>query len=70
MAAELFVVYLKVRHRATQLTPPAVTTQDLRDSGSPLGGAAVYGRERWLVFRIGLSRRGQIVMLKICSAAR
>ena len=29
MAAELPVVYLKIRHRATGLTPPAVATQDL-----------------------------------------
>ena len=29
MAAELPVVHLKIRHRATGLTPPAVATQDL-----------------------------------------
>ena len=29
MAAELSVVQLKIRHRATRLTPPAVATQDL-----------------------------------------
>src|ERR1019366_7137510 len=29
MAAELPVVHLKIRHRATGLTPPAITTQDL-----------------------------------------
>ena len=29
MAAELPVVYLKIRHRTTGLTPPAVATQDL-----------------------------------------
>jgi hypothetical protein len=29
MAAELPVVYLKIRHRATGLTPPTVTIQDL-----------------------------------------
>src|ERR1019366_5767153 len=29
MAAELPVVYLKLRHRATGLTPPSVATQDM-----------------------------------------
>lgn len=29
MTAELPVVHLKIRHRATRLTPPAVATQDL-----------------------------------------
>jgi len=29
MAAEFSVVHLKIRHRATGLTPPAVATQDL-----------------------------------------
>src|ERR1035437_2487991 len=29
MDAELPVVHLKIRHRATGLTPPAITTQDL-----------------------------------------
>ena len=29
MAAELPVVHLKIRHRATGLTPPAVATHDL-----------------------------------------
>jgi len=29
MAVELPVVHLKIRHRATGLTPPAVATQDL-----------------------------------------
>ena len=29
MAAKLSVVHLKIRHRATRLTPPAVATQDL-----------------------------------------
>jgi hypothetical protein len=29
MAAELPVVHLKIGHRATRLTPPAVATQDL-----------------------------------------
>ena len=29
MAAELSVVYLKIRHRATGLTPPGVATQNL-----------------------------------------
>ncbi len=29
VAAELSVVHLKVSHRATRLTPPAVATQDL-----------------------------------------
>jgi hypothetical protein len=29
VAAELFVVDLKIRHRAAQLTSPAITTQDL-----------------------------------------
>jgi hypothetical protein len=29
MAAELPVMHLKIRHRATELTPPAVATQDL-----------------------------------------
>jgi hypothetical protein len=30
MAAEFRVVHLKIRHRATGLTPPAVATQDLQ----------------------------------------
>ena len=29
MAAELPVVHLKIRHRATRLTPPTIATQDL-----------------------------------------
>jgi hypothetical protein len=29
MAAELSVVHLKIRHRAAQLTPPAISTEDL-----------------------------------------
>ncbi len=29
MAAELSVVHLKIRHRPTRLTPPAIATQDL-----------------------------------------
>jgi len=29
VAAEFSVVHLKIRHRAAQLTPPAVATQDL-----------------------------------------
>jgi hypothetical protein len=29
LPAELSVVHLKIRHRATGLTPPAVATQDL-----------------------------------------
>jgi hypothetical protein len=29
MAAKLPVVYLKIRHGATGLTPPAIATQDL-----------------------------------------
>ena len=38
MAAELSVVHLKIRHRATGLTPPAVATQDLM--------AQTFGAER------------------------
>jgi hypothetical protein len=29
MAAELPVVHVKIRHRATGLTPPSIATQDL-----------------------------------------
>jgi len=29
MTAELLVVYFKIRHRAAELTPPTVATQDL-----------------------------------------
>src|ERR1700693_6011829 len=29
MAAELYVVHLEIRHRATELTPPDITTQNL-----------------------------------------
>jgi len=29
MAVELLVVHLKIRHRATELTPPGIPTEDL-----------------------------------------
>jgi len=29
LTAELLMVYLQIRHRSTELTSPAVTTQDL-----------------------------------------
>jgi hypothetical protein len=29
MAAEFSVMHFKIRHRATELTPPAVATEDL-----------------------------------------
>ncbi len=44
MTAELHVVHLKIRHCATGLTPPAVTTQDLLAEAFVRHGVQPEGR--------------------------
>ena len=45
LAAEFFVVHLKIRHCAARLTPPAITTQNLLSQNLVGDGIQPQGRE-------------------------